>query len=408
MKNYRNEFPLLNREINGNRIVYLDSGATTQRPSSVIDGIVDYYKNSNSNPHRGAYSISIEATEAFENARKKVKDFINAPHLEEVIFTKSTTESINLVAYSYGMNFIEAGDEIVVLISEHHSNLIPWQRVCKAKGATLKFVYLKDDLTLSLEDFKNTLSNNTKLVTFAAISNVLGNVYPIKEMIELSHEVGAFTLVDGAQAVGHMKIDVKDLNCDFLAFSAHKMYGPMGIGVLYGKKDLLNKMPPFLFGGDMVEYVYEEDTTFAELPHKFEGGTQNVEGAVGISKAIDFINSIGFEEIKEREHELISYGLQELIKLPYVSILGTLDAYKRSGVISFTVDGIHPHDMASILDSKGVCVRAGNHCAQPLMRYLGINSTLRASFSILNEKEDIDVMIEGIKEGRRIFGYGHE
>lgn len=405
MNNIQSLFPILNREVNGNRLVYLDSGATTQRPKQVIDAITNYYKEFNSNPHRGAYSLSVEATEGFEESREVVRNFINAKSISEIIFTKSTTESINLVASSYGMNFINEGDEIVILISEHHSNLIPWQNVCKVKKAKLKYIYLDKENKISVEAAKEVITDKTKLVAMAMISNVLGNIHPVKEIIKISHEVGAKVLIDAAQAVAHMKVDVRELDADFLVFSGHKMYGPMGIGVLYGKEEILNEMPPYLTGGDMVEYVYEDSYTFGELPYKFEGGTQNVEGAIGIAEAIRFIQSIGFEKIHEIENEVMTYCYNSLKDLPYINIVGTKDLYNRSGVVSFTVDDIHPHDVAQILDSKGVCIRVGNHCAQPLMRYLGINSTCRASFSVINTKEDIDAMIAGIKEVRRVFGY---
>lgn len=398
--NIKDKFPILNSSL-----VYLDSAATTQKPKEVIDTISNYYKEINSNPHRGSYTISVLSTKAYEKAREKVKKFINSDYLEEVIFTKGSTEALNLIAYSYGLNNINEGDEILVSISEHHSNLIPWQQIAKIKKANLKYFYINSNYKNDLDHIKSKITAKTKLVCIAHVSNVIGMINPVKEITKLAHEVGALVVVDAAQSIAHLKVDVKNMDCDFLVFSGHKMFAPMGIGVLYGKKNILDKMPPFLFGGDMIEYVYEQETTFAKLPSKFEGGTQNIEGAIGLAKAIDFIEDIGIDNIRNHEISLLKYAFKELSKLEYVKILSPMDDMV-SGAISFTVDSIHPHDLATILDSKGICVRAGNHCAQPLMRYLNINSTLRASFSIYNTKEDIDKLIEGLKYGRRLFGYG--
>ena len=402
-KDFLKDFPTLNKERNGKRIAYLDSAATTQKPTVVIDAIKDYYEKINANPHRGAYELSVLATEAYDEAREKVRSFINAERTCEIIFTKNATEAFNLLAMSYGMNFINEGDEIVISIAEHHSNLIPWQQVAKAKGAILKYMYTDENGELTEEEVHSKITDKTKIVSIAHVSNTLGTINPIKEIAEYAHSKGAVVIVDGAQSVPHMKVDVRDLNADFLVIAGHKLLAPMGIGVLYGKKDLLEKMPPVLFGGDMVEYVYEQETTFNVLPYKFEAGTQNVESAVGLSKAIDYLNEIGMDNVEKIEKELISYAIEEISKLDYVKIYGPRDIEKRGGVLSFEIDGVHPHDVASIFDTFGVCIRAGNHCAQPLMRYLGVNATSRASIYFYNTKEDIDRLIEAIKKTYDMF-----
>jgi len=402
-RDFLKDFPTLNKERNGKRIAYLDSGATTQKPNCVLDAIKDYYENANANPHRGAYELSIAATDAYDEAREKFRKFINAERREEIIFTKNATEAFNLIARSYGMTFINEGDEIVISIAEHHSNLIPWQQVAKAKGAVLKYMYTDENGEITEEEVKSKITEKTKIVSITHVSNALGTINPVKEIAEYAHSKGAIVIVDGAQSVPHMKVDVRDLNADFLVFAGHKMLAPMGIGGLYGKKDLLEKMPPLMFGGDMVEYVYEQDTTYNILPYKFEAGTQNVEAAVGLSKAIDYLNEIGMDNIEKAEKELMSYALEELNKLSYVKVYGPKEVEKRGGVISFEVDGVHPHDVASIFDTYGVCIRAGNHCAQPLMRYMGINSTSRASIYIYNTKEDIDRLLEAVKKTYDMF-----
>ena len=402
-KDFLKDFPTLNKERNGKRIAYLDSAATTQKPQSVIDGITDYYKNANANPHRGAYELSIAATDAYDEAREKFRKFINAKHREEIIFTKNATEAFNLIARSYGMTFINEGDEIVISIAEHHSNLIPWQQVAKAKGAILKYMYTDENGEITEEEVKNKITEKTKIVSITHVSNALGTINPVKEIAEYAHSKGAIVIIDGAQSVPHMKVDVRDINADFLVFAGHKMLAPMGIGGLYGKKELLEKMPPLMFGGDMVEYVYEQDTTYNILPYKFEAGTQNVEAAVGLSKAIDYLNEIGMDNVEKAEKELMAYALEGMNKLPYVKVYGPKDIEKRGGVISFEIDGVHPHDVASIFDTFGVCIRAGNHCAQPLMRYMGINSTSRASIYIYNTREDIDRLLEAVKKAYDMF-----
>ena len=379
-------------------IAYLDSGATSQRPKCVIDKVEEYYKNSNANPHRGAYSLSVESTEIYENIRAKIAKFINARYPEEIIFSKNASESLNLIAYSYGLDNLKQGDEVVLSIMEHHSNLVPWQYVTKKTGSTLKYMYINDEYELSEEEIKNKITDKTKIVAITHVSNVLGTINNVKEIIRYAHKKGAVVVVDAAQSIPHMKIDVQDLNADFLAFSGHKMFAPLGIGVLYGKREILNKMEPFLMGGDMIEYVYEQDTTFAPLPNKFEAGTQNVGGVVGLGAAIDYIEKIGYENIHKQEKEVVLYARQELSKLDFLDLYMTPNEENHSAVISFNIKGVHPHDVASILDSVGVCVRSGNHCAQPLMRFLGIDSTCRASFSIYNTKEDADRLVQGLQK----------
>ena len=379
-------------------IAYLDSGATSQRPKYVIDKVEEYYKNSNANPHRGAYSLSVESTEIYENIRAKIAKFINARYPEEIIFSKNASESLNLIAYSYGLDNLKQGDEVVLSIMEHHSNLVPWQYVTKKTGSTLKYMYINDEYELSEEEIKSKITDKTKIVAITHISNVLGTINNVKEIIRYAHKKGAVVVVDAAQSIPHMKIDVQDLNADFLVFSGHKMFAPLGIGVLYGKREILNKMEPFLMGGDMIEYVYEQDTTFAPLPNKFEAGTQNVGGVVGLGAAIDYIEKIGYENIHKQEKEVVLYARQELSKLDFLDLYMTPNEENHSAVISFNIKGVHPHDVASILDSVGVCVRSGNHCAQPLMRFLGIDSTCRASFSIYNTKEDVDRLVQGLQK----------
>ena len=400
------DFPLLHTQMNGKPIAYLDNGATTQKPEQVIRAICGYYGGCNANPHRGAYALSVEATEIYENARKVTAQFINAKRPEEIIFTKNATEALNLVAYSYGLTNIGKGDEIVITIAEHHSNLVPWQHVAKAKGATLKYIYLEKDGNLSDEDIETKITEKTKLVAVTQVSNVLGLKNDVKKVAKKAHSVGAVVVVDGSQSVAHQKVDVQDIDTDFFAFSGHKMLSPMGIGVLYGKYDILDAMPPFLMGGDMIEYVQEQDTTFAELPSKFEAGTQNVGGAAGLQAAIEYLGKIGFDRIEAIEKSLVDYALPQLKELPYIELYGcdsTRD--NKTGIIAFNVKDVHPHDVATILDSTGVAVRAGHHCAQPLHRYLGLNASCRASFYLYNTKEDVDRWIAALKTVRSVLGY---
>ena len=401
------DFPLLNREISGQKIAYLDNGATTQKPEPVIKAICGYYGGCNANPHRGAYALSVKATDIYEEARVRTANFINAKRPQEIVFTKNATEALNLIAYSYGLNNIGAGDEIVISISEHHSNLVPWQHVAKAKGATLKYIYLEADGNLSAQDIENKITERTKLVAVTQVSNVLGLKNDVAAIVKKAHSVGAVCVVDGSQSVAHMAVDVQALGADFFAFSGHKMLSPMGIGVLYGKYELLDAMPPFLMGGDMIEYVQEQDTTWAELPAKFEAGTQNVGGAAGLTAAIDYLEKITFDRIEAIEKDLVDYALPKLRELPYIELYGcdsTRD--NKTGIITFNVKDVHPHDVATILDSYGVNVRAGHHCAQPLHRYLGQNASCRASFYLYNTREDIDRWIEALKKVRGVLGYG--
>lgn len=403
---YSHDFPILNKPMNGKRLAYLDNGATTQKPLSVIEAVRGYYEAANANPHRGAYALSIEATDIYENARETVRKFIGANSVKEIIFTKNSTESLNLLAYSYGMNFIQAGDEIVISIAEHHSNLVPWQQVARAKGAVLKYLYVNEDGFLTPEEIDAKITAKTKIVAVTQVSNVLGIVNPVKEIIRKAHAVGAVTIIDGAQSVPHVQVNVQDLDADFLVFSGHKMLSPMGIGVLYGKEALLDKMPPFLCGGDMIDYVWEQKTTFAELPAKFEAGTQNVGGALGLDEAIRYLNKVGLDKIHQIEKELTQYAFEKMRELPYLTIYGTQDVTHKSGVISFNVQDVHPHDVASILDAEGVAIRAGHHCAHPLMQFLKVNATCRASFYFYNTKEDIDQLVAALSKVRGVLGYG--
>ena len=393
------DFPILkNREI-----AYLDNGATTQKPLQVINAIKEFYANSNANPHRGAYSLSIEATEIYENTRTKIASFINAKHREEVIFSKNATESLNLIAYSYGLDNLKENDEVVLSIMEHHSNLVPWQAVCKKTGAKLNYMYINDEFELSDDEIESKITDKTKIVGITHVSNVLGTINNIEKIIKYAHKKGAIVVVDCSQSIPHMKIDVQKMDADFIVFSGHKMLAPLGIGVLYGKKELLNKMTPFLMGGDMIEYVYEQETTFAPLPNKFEAGTQNVEGVIGLGAAIDYIEKLGYDTIQKLEEEVTDYAKEKLQELEFLTLYMTPNAKNHQAVISFNIKGVHPHDVASILDSKGVCVRSGNHCAQPLMRFLGIDSTCRASFYFYNTKEDVDKLVEALKYGYEMF-----
>ena len=397
--NYKNDFPLL---MNKN-IAYLDSASTTQKPQAVIDYVKAYYEKDNANIHRGAYTLSVETSEKYEAVRSQIAKFINAKHPEEIIFSKNATESLNLIAYSWGLENIKKEDKIVLSIMEHHSNLVPWQKVSKITGAKLEYLYLNDDFEISEEEIANKIIDGTKIVGITHVSNALGTVNDVEKIIKVAHKKGAIVVVDASQSIPHMAIDVQKLDADFLVFSGHKMLAPLGIGVLYGKKELLTKMSPFLMGGDMIEYVYEQDTTFAGLPNKFEAGTQNVEGVIGLGKAIEYLQSIGYENIQKSERELLEYARTSLEKLDYLDLYYPKDITHHSSVLSFNLKKIHPHDVASILDSVGVCVRSGNHCAQPLMRYLGIDSTCRASLYFYNTKEDIDRLIEGIQKAYHVF-----
>lgn len=399
VNNFKKDFPIFENK----DIAYLDSGATTQKPTSVLEAIEKFYKNENANPHRGAYGLSIEATEIYENTRDKIAKFINAKHREEIIFSKNASESLNLIAYSYGLDNLKKDDEIVLSIMEHHSNLVPWQMVAKKTESKLNYMYINDNFEISDEEIETKITDKTKIVGITHVSNVLGTINNIEKIIKYAHKKGAIVVVDGSQSIPHMEIDVQKLDADFFVFSGHKMLAPLGIGILYGKKEILNKMNPFLMGGDMIEYVYEQETTFAPLPNKFEAGTQNVEGVIGLGAAIDYIKNIGYNKIQEIEKEVTSYARQELSKLEYLTLYLTPNEEKHSSVISFNIKGVHPHDVASILDSENVCVRSGNHCAQPLLRSMGIDSTCRASFYIYNTKEDVDKLVIALNKAYNVF-----
>ena len=401
------DFPLLGQKMNGKQITYLDNGATTQKPKQMIETLCHYYGGCNANPHRGAYALSVEATEIYEKARVRTAQFIHAARPEEIIFTKNATEALNLVAYSYGMTNVHEGDEILISIAEHHSNLVPWQHVAKATGARLRYIYLEDDGNLSEEDIEKKITERTKLVAVTQISNVLGLKNDIRRIVKKAHAVGAAALVDGSQSVAHMAVNVQDLDADFFAFSGHKMLSPMGIGVLYGKYDILDAMPPFLMGGDMIDSVEEQNTTWAELPAKFEAGTQNVGGAAGLTAAIDYLESLTFDRVEAIERDLVRYALPKLRALPYIELYGC-DSRRpnKTGIIAFNVRDVHPHDVASILDSFGVAIRAGHHCAQPLHRYLGQNASCRASFYFYNTRADVDRWISALQKVRGVLGFG--
>ena len=400
-QDFLRDFPLLNHKVND--IAYLDNGATTQKPESVIQAICGYYGGCNANPHRGAYALSVKATDIYESARAKTAGFIKARRPEEIIFTKNATEALNLVAYAYGLANVEQGDEIVLTISEHHSNLVPWQFVARTKGATLKYIYLEEDGNLSREDIERKITERTKIVAVTQVSNVLGLKNDVQSIVQKAHSVGAVAVVDGSQSVAHMQVDVQALGADFFAFSGHKMLSPMGIGVLYGRYEILDHMQPFLFGGDMIEYVEEQETSYAEVPARFEAGTQNVGGAAGLTAAIDYLEKIGFERIEAIEKDLVDYALPRLREMPFIELYGCASQRdNKTGIITFNVKDVHPHDVASILDSQGVAVRAGHHCAQPLMKYLGQNATCRASFYLYNTREDVDRWLDALSKVRRV------
>ncbi|MFB5944973.1 aminotransferase class V-fold PLP-dependent enzyme [Albibacterium profundi] len=391
----RNDFPILRSMVNGKPLVYLDNGASSQKPQSVIDAIDHYYTSQNSNVHRGVHHLSQIATDAYEVTRRKLRAFINAAHEHEIIITKGTTDSINLVASSYGNAFLNEGDEIIISEMEHHSNIVPWQMLCENRKATLKVVPVNDAGELDMEVYRGMLNDRVKMVSITYISNSLGTINPVKKIIELAHQYNIPVLLDAAQAVHHTAVDVQDLDVDFLAFSGHKMYGPTGVGVLYGKEALLNKMPPYQGGGEMIKDVTFEKTTYNELPFKFEAGTPNIEAGITLAFAVDYINSIGLEKIAEYEHELLMYATDQLESIEGLKIVGT--AKEKSGVISFVVDGIHPYDIGVILDKLGIAVRTGHHCTQPLMARYNIPGTVRASFGLYNTKEEVDVLVAGVK-----------
>ncbi|EHC6302017.1 cysteine desulfurase [Listeria monocytogenes] len=400
----RADFPILAQEINEKPLAYLDNAATSQKPKQVIEALTHYYEFDNANVHRGVHTLAARATDAYESARGKVAKFIHAREVAEIIFTRGTTSAINLVADSYGEANIEAGDEIVISYLEHHSNLIPWQQLAKRKGAVLKYIELEEDGTISVDQAKKAIGEKTKIVALAHVSNVLGTITPIKEIAALAHKFGAVILVDGAQAVPHMEVNVVDLDADFYAFSGHKMMAPTGIGALYGKRELLDAMEPTEFGGEMIDFVELYDSTWKELPWKFEAGTPIIGGAIALGAAIDYLAEVGLENIHAHEQALASYAIEEMSKIEGITIYGPKDASKRCGLVTFNLEGAHPHDIATILDEDGVAIRAGHHCAQPLMKWLDVSSTARASFYIYNTKEEIDALIDGLKLTKEYFG----
>lgn len=398
----REDFPILKQRVHGRPLVYLDSAATSQKPQVVIDAINSYYAAQNANVHRGVHYLSQLATREYEDARVKVQRFINAAETHEVIYTRGTTESINLVAQSYGRKFVHEGDEIIISAMEHHSNIVPWQMLCDAQRAKLRVIPMNDDGELLIEEFARMLNKRVKMVAVAHLSNALGTINPVKRIIELAHSLDIPVLLDGAQAAPHLKVDVRDLDCDFYAFSGHKMCGPTGIGVLYGKSHWLESMPPVMGGGDMIASVTFEKTTYNTLPYKFEAGTPNIEGAIALGAAVDYLNSVGLDSIAAYEHELLDYATEMIGAIPGVKIIGT--AREKSSVLSFTIEDIHPHDIGTILDQEGIAVRAGHHCAQPVMKRFNVPATARASFAFYNTKEEIDALAAGIQKVIEVFG----
>lgn len=405
MRRFSDDFPILSQDNNGKRLVYLDNGATTQKPRQVLDAVNRYYLTENANPHRGVYDLAMRATDAHENSRAAVAKFIGAPE-DSVIFTQNTSEGLNLIAYSYGRAFLKAGDEVLVYVAEHHSNLVPWQWVAKTTGAELKYLYPDENGRLTVEELDKKINERTKVVAVAHVSNVLGLETPVEEIVKRAHAVGAVVVLDIAQSVAHIPLDLVKLDVDFAALSGHKIYAPMGVGAVYGKKALLEKMPPFLSGGDMIAAVHEYRTTYAEVPRKFEAGTRNVGGEVGLAAAMEYVSSVGWDTIVKQEEALIARTLEGMKQLPFVKVYGEATAAGRHGVISFNIDDVHPHDVATILDSDGVCIRAGHHCAQPLMEHLGIGSCCRASFALYNTEEDVDALLQGLKHVREVMGLG--
>ncbi|GEC93652.1 cysteine desulfurase [Brevibacillus formosus] len=401
-KELRKYFPILHQEVNGHPLVYLDNGATSQKPIQVIEAMDKYYREYNSNVHRGVHTLGNIATDGYEGAREKVRAFINAREAAEIVFTRGTTSACNTVAYGYARKYLGPGDEIVTTLVEHHANFIPWQQAAKATGATFKFIPLAEDGTVTLEAVKETITDNTKIVAIHHVSNVLGDTTPIKEIAQIAHQHGALLFVDGAQGAPHKKIDVQDLDCDFYTFSAHKMAGPTGVGVLYGKREVLERVEPMEFGGEMIDYVDMYDSTWKELPWKFEGGTPIIAGAIGLGAAIDFLEEIGMDNIERHEKHLVKYAMEQMREIEGLKIYGPQQ--DRSCLITFNLDTVHPHDLATVLDSYGIAVRAGHHCAQPLMRWLNVTATARASFYLYNTEEEVDVLIAGLKKTKEYFG----
>ncbi len=401
-QDYRKDFDILN----SSDYIYFDNAATSQRPRQVLEAVSNFYKTANANPLRGLYDWSVAATDAYENARKTVADFIGASGSEEIIFTRNTTESLNLVAYSYGLENVHEGDEIVVSVMEHHSNLLPWQMVAKKNGAKLVFLEPDEEGVISKEEYESKITDKTRIVAIGHVSNVMGVTNPVKEIADYAHSKGAIVVVDGAQSTPHMPVDVKELGADFFALSGHKMLAPMGIGALYGRMELLENMQPFLTGGEMIEYVTRTEATYAEVPHKFEAGTVNAGDAVGLAAAIEYLKNVGFDTIREQEEKLTALLLDGLSKMPYIKVFGSKDYRKHCGIVTFTMDGVHPHDMASVLNDDHVCIRAGHHCAQPLMQFIGAGSTARASVYFYNTEEEVKAFLDKLSKVREVMGYG--
>ena len=398
---YRQDFPILGQTVRGNPLVYLDNAATAQKPHQVIEALDEYYRTYNSNIHRGVHTLSEVATDAYENARRKIQHFINAETLKEIIFVRGTTEAINLVAQSYGRSKLRAGDEIIVSVMEHHSNIVPWQLLCEQTGAVLKVIPINDAGELVMDEYKNLLGDKTRIVAISHISNALGTINPIAEITALAHEVNAVVIIDGAQAAPHTRLDVAALDCDFYAFSGHKLFGPTGIGVLYGKQALLEDMPPYHGGGDMIKMVTFEKTLYNDLPYKFEAGTPYIAGVIGLGAAVDYLTDVGVDSIRDYEHELLQYATRAASTVPGLRLIGT--AAEKASILSFVVDGIHPHDLGTILDHDGIAIRTGHHCAMPVMERYGIPATARASFAFYNTTEEVDKLITGIDKAKNIF-----
>ena len=398
----RKDFPILHQEVHGRPLVYLDSAATSQKPQVVLDALADYYGRDNANVHRGVHQLSERATEAYEGARARIQRFINAAHSREIVFVRGTTEGINLVAHTYGRRTVGPGDEVVITALEHHSNIVPWQMLCEEKGAALRVVPIDDAGEVDVEAYERLLGERTRLVAVAHVSNALGTIVPVKRMIEAAHRRGIAVLVDGAQAAPHLRVDVQDLDCDFYTFSGHKTYGPTGIGVLYGKTDLLEAMPPFQGGGDMIKSVSFEKTVYNDLPYKFEAGTPDIAGAIGLGAALEYLEGLGLDRVAAHEHALLVHGTERLSPLPGLRLVGT--AREKASILSFLIDGVHAHDVGSILDREGIAVRTGHHCAMPVMTRFGIAATTRASLGVYNTREDIDALVEGLAKVREIFG----
>ena len=398
----RADFPALHQDVNGHPLVYLDNAATTQKPQAVIDAVRSFYEHDCSNVHRGVHALSQRATVAFESSRTSIKNFLGARDSREIVFTRSTTEAINLVAHSFVGPRLNPGDEVLITEMEHHSNIVPWQLLCDEKGASLRIVPMTDDAELILEEFEKMISERTRIVSVVHVSNALGTVNPVEEIIRLAHDKGVPVMVDGAQAVPHMKVDVEALDCDFYAFSSHKVYGPTGIGVLFGKRERLLKMKPYQGGGDMILSVSFERTTFNEPPHRFEAGTPNIEGAIGLAKALEYIDDLGIDAIQAHEQSLLEHATQAILEIPGVRLIGA--PQHRAGALSFVMEDIHPHDIGTILDQEGVAVRAGHHCAQPVMQHFNLSATVRASFGLYNRVDEIDALVKGLHSVREVFG----